>query len=232
MIGSVTEAGMKQSRHLQITMRDGRAMYLQDGIFHFVKHSRWQIIEIQNSTVIVAVNCVALDFCSDQTIHRHRFRHSTKLSWNQICSLPLPILRLFYLQISERRRRKTKECESIPYNYSPTESPQMQLSVERSDLCLIKEHRNYLLHECVLIEYPERSSVWQPRDCLGKFGNSICELEHSIELDRELGLWPSRRGRARGSLFAAVHSFFRGGTSNGHHLFLCSGRIIMVMVMQ
>ena len=99
----------------------------------------------------------------------------------------------------------------------------MQLSIERSDLCLIKEHRNYLLHECVLIEYPERSSVWQPRDCLGKFGNSICELEHSIELDRKFGLWPSRRGRARGSLTAAGSFFyFWGGTStsNGRHIFV------------
>ena len=64
----------------------------------------------------------------------------------------------------------------------------MQLSIERSDLCLIEEHRDDLLHECVLIEYLERSTVRQPRDCPGKYWNVISELEHSIELDRELGL--------------------------------------------
>ena len=68
------------------------------------------------------------------------------------------------------------------------EPPQMQLSIKRSDLCLIEEHRDDLLHECVLIEYLERSSVWQPRDCPGKYWNVVSELEHSIELDRELGL--------------------------------------------
>eukprot|EP00984_Skeletonema_dohrnii_P038288 scaffold41347_cov228-Skeletonema_dohrnii-CCMP3373.AAC.1 len=64
----------------------------------------------------------------------------------------------------------------------------MQLSIERSDLCLIEEHRDDLLHECVLIEYLERSSVRQPRDCPGKYWNVVSEPEHSIELDRELGL--------------------------------------------
>ena len=64
----------------------------------------------------------------------------------------------------------------------------MQLSIERPDLCLIEERWDDLFHECVLIEYPKRSSMWQPRDCPGKYWNIISELEHSIELDRELGL--------------------------------------------
>eukprot|EP00975_Prorocentrum_lima_P000578 113283-Prorocentrum_lima.AAC.1 len=34
--------------------------------------------------------------------------------------------------------------------YSPTEPPQMQLSIKRSDLCLIEEHRDDLLHDCLL----------------------------------------------------------------------------------
>lgn len=55
-------------------------------------------------------------------------------------------------------------------------SPQMQLPIERSDLCLIEEHRNDLLHEFGLIEYPERSSMWQPRDGLCKLGNIVREL--------------------------------------------------------
>ena len=53
------------------------------------------------------------------------------------------------------------------------ESPQMQLPIERSDFCLIEEHWNNLLHEFVLVEYLKRTSMWQPRDCLGKLGNVI-----------------------------------------------------------
>ncbi len=67
----------------------------------------------------------------------------------------------------------------------------MQLSIERSNLSLIEEHGNNLIHKFVLIEYPERSSVRQPRDCKGKLENIVREFEHSIELDREFRLVPS-----------------------------------------
>jgi hypothetical protein len=53
-------------------------------------------------------------------------------------------------------------------SYSPTKSPQMQLSTERSDLSLIEEQGDDFLHKLDLIEYPKRSSMWQPRDCLGE----------------------------------------------------------------
>jgi hypothetical protein len=66
----------------------------------------------------------------------------------------------------------------ISCNYSPTESPQIQLSIERSNLSLIEEHGNNLIHKFVLIEYPERSSVRQPRDCKGKLENIVREFEH------------------------------------------------------
>ena len=56
------------------------------------------------------------------------------------------------------------------------ESPHMQLPIERSYLCLIEEHWNNILHEQVLVEYLKRSSMWQPRDGLGKFRNIIGEL--------------------------------------------------------
>ena len=64
----------------------------------------------------------------------------------------------------------------------------MELPIERSDLGLIEEDWNYILHESVLIEYTERSSVRQPRDSLGKFRNTVGELEHCVELCRESSL--------------------------------------------
>jgi len=44
----------------------------------------------------------------------------------------------------------------------------MQLSTERSNLSLIEEQGDDFLHKLDLIEYPKRSSMWQPRDCLGE----------------------------------------------------------------
>jgi len=58
-------------------------------------------------------------------------------------------------------------------DYLPTKSPHVQLSVERSNLCLIEEKGDNILHELVLIMYPERSSVWKPRNCLCKLENVI-----------------------------------------------------------
>lgn len=99
----------------------------------------------------------------------------------------------------------------------------MQLPIERSNLRLIEEDWNYLLHEQIPIDYPECPTVRQPRDCLRKFGNIICELEHCVELDREFRLRPCqrRRRRFRGSPIAAAHFSHRHVTctctSSGHH---------------
>ena len=147
-----------------------------------------------------------------------------KLSLYQTWSLPLPILWLLRTNQCEKKRINRKK--RVLYHtdtavYSPTESPKMQLSIERSNLCLIEEHWNNLLHKFGLIEYFERSSVWQPRDCLRKLEKFVCKFEHGIELDREFRLCPSCGARARGggwgSIVVAARSFF--GTSIDLHFF-------------
>ena len=75
----------------------------------------------------------------------------------------------------------------------------MQLSVERSNLCLIEEHGDNLLHELDLVVDPECTSVWKPRYCLCELENVIREFEHCIDLDREFSLCSSWSGRALGS---------------------------------
>lgn len=66
----------------------------------------------------------------------------------------------------------------------------MELPVEGSDLCLIEEHGDNIIHELVLIMYLERSSVRKPSYCLPELGNAICEFEHCIDLDRKFRFGP------------------------------------------
>ena len=84
----------------------------------------------------------------------------------------------------------------------------MELPIERSDLGLIEEDRDYIFHESVLVEYTERPSMRQPRDSLGEFRNTVGKLEHCIELNWEFSLKPSWRGGSGDSLIAAGRSFF------------------------
>ena len=114
--------------------------------------------------------------------------------------------------------------------HSPTKSPQMQLSIERSNLCLIEEQGDNLLHKFDLIEYLERSSVWQPPDCLGKLKKILREFEHSIDLDWEFRLSPScgARDRGRGSHVVAARFYFRCGTLIG----LDFSRLFRLLVMR
>jgi len=88
----------------------------------------------------------------------------------------------------EEEETKTERCGVCCRAYSPTESPQMQLPIERSNLSLIEKHGNNLIHKFVLIQYPERSSMRQPRDCLGKLEIIVREFEDSVELNREFRL--------------------------------------------
>ena len=78
--------------------------------------------------------------------------------------------------------------------YLPTKSPQIQLSVKRSDLCLIEEQGHNNFHELDLVKYRESSSVWKPRYCLCKLEHAIGEFEHCIDIDREFRLRPPRGG--------------------------------------
>jgi hypothetical protein len=108
----------------------------------------------------------------------------------------------------------------------------MQLSIERSNLCLIEEQGDNLVHEFDLIEYLERSSMWQPPDCLGKLKKVLREFEHSIDLDWEFRLSPycgaRDRGRGRGSHAVAARFFFRCGTLIGLHF----SRRVLLLVMR
>ncbi len=78
----------------------------------------------------------------------------------------------------------------------PTKSPQMQLPVERSNMCLVEEQGDNLLHKLDLVVYPECSPVRKPRYCLCKLEDVISEFKHCVDLDREFRLGPPRRGCA------------------------------------
>ena len=141
-----------------------------------------------------------------------------KLSWYQTWSLPLPLLSNVRTILCEKNRFDKNRRWRVIHEWwdLPTKSPQMQLSVERSNLCLIEEQGDNLFHELDLIVYPERPSVWKPRNCLCKLENVIREFKHCVDLDREFRLCPPWRGwawcshiagRSRGSLIG-VH-FFR-----------------------
>ena len=100
-------------------------------------------------------------------------------------------LKQINLRVRGSRIKQVLKCiiSSFAYGqHSPSESPQMELPIKRSDLGLIEEYRDYILHKSVLVEYTERSSMRQPRDSLGEFRNTVGELEHCVELCRESSL--------------------------------------------
>mmetsp|Transcript_10132 Transcript_10132/g.16705 ORF Transcript_10132/g.16705 Transcript_10132/m.16705 type:complete len:103 (+) Transcript_10132:652-960(+) len=93
-----------------------------------------------------------LDLCSNQTLHR--FRRSSEevvvVPDLFITSTDSVIVTNKYCVRKEEEKRKNASSNTS-FSNSPTESPQVQLPTERSDLCLVEEQRNYLLHKCVLI---------------------------------------------------------------------------------